>query len=86
MARQRVTRIFDVLQSQGRSAAWFARQMGIDRTMLYRIDWGDRRLTAEFRARAALVLQVPEDLLFSVPPELRAPHESVSSHTMVAPT
>jgi len=75
MARSYVTRIFDILERQGRTKTWFAEQMGIDRSLLYRINWGERPLTPEFISRAALVLGVPEDLLFSSPSELRARKE-----------
>lgn len=77
MSRAYVTRIFDILESQGRTRTWFARQMGMNRTQLYQINWGERPLTDAFMDRAAQVLQVPHDMLFSLPSELRPRNETL---------
>jgi transcriptional regulator with XRE-family HTH domain len=79
MARPYVTRIFEILESRGQSKKWFAAQMGINRTQLYQINWGDRPLTPEFIERSAQILQVPPDMLFFSPSKLRVRTETVRS-------
>lgn len=79
MARNHVTRIFDVLEQQGRSVSWFADQMGMSRSMVYKINWGERSLTEEFVQRAASILQVPADMLVFLPSELRYRNDQVQT-------
>lgn len=53
-----------VLEQQGRSIAWLARKTGVSVSYAFRMLHGDRPLTADFRAKAAEALGVPEDILF----------------------
>ena len=70
------TRIFDVLASRGQSVMWFASQMGIERSRLYRIEWGERPMPDDYLDRAARVLQLPREMLIFLPSELRTLHDS----------
>lgn len=58
------SRVLEVLKSQGRSVAWFARQLGISHSLVYRWADGSRTPTDTHRRRAAEVLGIPESLLF----------------------
>lgn len=57
----------DVLDSQDRSMSWLARKCDKSPSYVLRVTKGERRPSAEFRAKAAEALGVPESLLF---PEL----------------
>ena len=57
-------RIMDVLRQQGRTNAWFCRQMPCDYSLLYRTRDGERRITDWFATRASEVLSLPVDALF----------------------
>lgn len=54
-----------ILAEQGRSDRWFYRQMGVSESLFYHIERGTRRPSAEYRAKAAQLLGVPERLLFA---------------------
>jgi transcriptional regulator with XRE-family HTH domain len=53
-----------VLASQERTASWLARKTGKSPTYITLVVQGKRRPSADFRARAAETLGVPESLLF----------------------
>lgn len=57
-----------VLDQQGRTIAWLARKTGVSVSYAWLMLQGKRPITAEFRARAAEALGVPEDILFPVEP------------------
>lgn len=58
-------KLVQVLREQGRIRSWFARQMGMERSLLvYRLKAGPRVWTREMRSRAADVLGVPVEELF----------------------
>jgi transcriptional regulator with XRE-family HTH domain len=61
-----------ILEQQGRSIAWLARKSGVSVSYAFRMLRGERPLTAEFQARAAEALGVPEDILFPAEPEKAA--------------
>jgi len=54
-----------VLEQQGRTIAWLAREAGVSVAYAWRMLRGERPVTAEFRRAASKALGVPEDLLFS---------------------
>lgn len=54
----------EVLRSQDRSGAWLARQTGKSPAYVTKVLHGERRPSPDFRSRAAVVLGVPESLLF----------------------
>jgi transcriptional regulator with XRE-family HTH domain len=56
--------LLSVLASQERSASWLARKAGKSPTYVTLVVQGKRRPSADFRARAAVALGVPEALLF----------------------
>ena len=60
--------IWAVLNHQGRSLRWLARRTGYSEDLLLAIKAGRRNATAEFRARCADRLDLPEDLLFVAAP------------------
>lgn len=53
-----------VLEQQGRTIAWLARETGVSVAYAWRMLRGERPMTAEFRSSASKALGVPEDLLF----------------------
>lgn len=53
-----------VLESQDRSASWLARRCGKSPSYVSLVVAGKRRPSPEFRAKAAGVLGVPEQILF----------------------
>lgn len=57
-------RLSAVLEQQERSASWLARKTGKSPGYVSRVMSGERRPSPDFRARAALALNVPESLLF----------------------
>ncbi len=59
--------LVSVLASQERTAAWLARKTGKSPTYITLVVQGKRRPSADFRARAAQTLGVPEALLFPPP-------------------
>lgn len=67
-----LTSVERVLEMQGRSIRWLAIKTGTEVSTAWRMIKGERRLTAEFRAAAAEVLGVPQDILFPVEPERAA--------------
>lgn len=81
---QHLSTVFRTLKSRGQSKTWFARKMGINRTWLYQIHWGERPLTNAFQSRAAELLQLPEELLF-LPTELRTGNGMVSEENALEP-
>ena len=83
MAReQRLAQLFRILEDRGQRKSWFAGRVGINRTHLYMIHWGDRPLTPQFRRAASQVMQMPEDVLFSLPSELRTvPERETARHS-----
>ena len=72
------SRVGEILGQQGRTNAWFIRQMGVSEALFYSVEAGRRRPTDAYRAKAARVLMLPEDVLF-IPVELS--HESKSPST-----
>lgn len=59
-----------VRQAKGMSQAGLAEAVGLDRTMLAKIEAGTRRLDALELSRISSALQVPMDLLLTPPPEV----------------
>lgn len=57
--------ISHILKSQGRTNAWFYRQMGVSEALFYAIERGARRPKEAYRQKAAALLQLPEAVLFS---------------------
>lgn len=53
-----------ILRAQERTVTWFCRRVGISRALFYRMERGERTMTADYRERAADVLHVPQTLLF----------------------
>jgi transcriptional regulator with XRE-family HTH domain len=66
-SRSAETAIERVLDKQGRSIAWLARETGVSKASAWRMLKGERTVTAEFKSAASRVLGVPEDLLFPAP-------------------
>ena len=58
-----------VLAAQERTGSWLARKTGKSPSYVVRVINGERRPSADFRARAALALNVPESILFPVEPK-----------------
>lgn len=57
--------LLDVLKEQERSLSWLARQTGHSPSYVHRmVVTGERPLTADFKAKSAAALGVPESLLF----------------------
>lgn len=54
-----------VLEQQGRSISWLAREAGVTRSYAWKMLKGDRPLTPEFKAAASRALGVPVDILFA---------------------
>ena len=59
----------EVLASQERTLSWLARKCGKSPSYVLRVTTGERKPSADFRARAAIALGVPESLLFPEPAE-----------------
>lgn len=57
------TNIPELLKAQGRSVAWFCRQVGIHRSYYWMMENGRRPLSRAYLHRAAEVLGVPASLL-----------------------
>ena len=55
-----------VLSQKERSAAWLGRKTGKSTSYVTRVMNGERKPSADFRARASVVLETPEALLFGV--------------------
>lgn len=62
----------DVLARQERTLSWLGRKTGKSPSYVLRVTTGERRPSADFRARAADALGVPETLLFPNEPEVAA--------------
>lgn len=60
-----VSRIRDELHLRGMTVEEFIGQMGCSRTLYFVIEQGKRKPTDSYRAKAARVLAVPEDRLFT---------------------
>jgi hypothetical protein len=58
------THLAKVLEQQGRRRGWLAAQTGVSNALVTLICQGKRNPSAEFRARAAEALGVPEVDLF----------------------
>lgn len=56
-----------VLDQQGRSRAWLAREAGVSASYASLMLDGKRPLTDDFKAAAAKALGVPIDILFAEP-------------------
>lgn len=54
----------DVLASQDRSHSWLARKTDVSVSLVIRIVKGERKPSADFKAKAAAALGVPESMLF----------------------
>lgn len=52
-----------VIKEQGRTVAWVARRLGIDRTYLSRMLSGERPMPRDVMERLAGILQVPVGLI-----------------------
>jgi transcriptional regulator with XRE-family HTH domain len=63
-----LTPVERVLDQQGRSVSWLARQTAVSQTYAWRMLKGERPVTSEFKAATARALGVPEDILFPVAP------------------
>lgn len=57
----------EVLASQERTLSWLARKTAKSPSYVLRVTRGERRPSADFKARAAAALGVPESLLFPEP-------------------
>ena len=57
------------LETQGRSARWLAKRVGVSPAYITRVIQGERTASSEFKGKVAEALGVPESLLF---PETRA--------------
>lgn len=58
----------EVLADQDRSASWLSKKCGYDASYAHKVIAGDRTPSAEFRAKAAELLGVPEVTLFPEAP------------------
>lgn len=58
------TNLLPILRSKERNAAWLGRKVGCSRQFVYQVIHGIKPAPAEFRRRAAAVLEVPEAVLF----------------------
>ena len=58
LPRRRNTRLLEELERQGRSIAWFCRQMGVSRFAVWRIEGGRAGGPLDWYERAARVLDV----------------------------
>lgn len=65
--RYRGTRLFEILQAQGRRQNWFARQVGCSQSLLSMIKGGRRPIPEWLPERASAVLGIPVDVLFFDP-------------------
>lgn len=54
----------EVLAQQERSYSWLARRTDKSPSYVLRVVKGERRPSADFRAKAAVALNVPESVLF----------------------
>lgn len=54
-----------VLEQQGRSIAWLAREADVSVAYAWRMLKGERPMTTAFKQAAARALGVPEDILFA---------------------
>jgi transcriptional regulator with XRE-family HTH domain len=69
------TAVERVLEQQGRTIAWLARQTDVSVAYAWRMLRGERPLTPAFRIAASRALGVPEDILF---PPAPAPAKAAS--------
>lgn len=60
----RLTALSAVLAQQERSARWLGIKCGKSASYVTRVLMGERKPSADFKARAAATLNVPEELLF----------------------
>lgn len=60
------------LETQGRSARWLAKRVGVSPAYITRVVNGERTASEEFKAKAAEVLGIPERLLFPPAPQAQA--------------
>lgn len=58
------SRLTEILDARGIKYAWLARQVGYQRAYLSHVKAGRYSPSATFRARAAQVLGLPEDVVF----------------------
>ena len=58
------SRLFAMMDAQGRRDGWLAEQVGVSKSLVSRIRSGERFADERFAERAARVLQVPLRLLF----------------------
>ncbi len=61
--------IWLILDFQGRSMSWLARELDVDKSLVSRLRSGDRNWTVELRERAASALGVPVLVAFFDPNE-----------------
>jgi transcriptional regulator with XRE-family HTH domain len=59
--------IWQILREQGRNNVWLAKRTGYRYTYVRQMACGAEPVTAEFRRRAAEVLNVPESILSPEP-------------------
>ena len=78
--RYRGTRLFEVLEAQGRRQSWFAQQVGCSKSLLSLIKAGKRTIPEWLPPRASAILGIPEDVLF-FDPVLSNDNDSVSQDT-----
>lgn len=69
--------IWSVLEHQGRNLHWLARATDVSVSLWDSIKCGRRRASPDLRARTALVLGVPEHVLFSPMPAAAPQLEAV---------
>lgn len=59
------THIPTLLKARGHSVRWFCRQAGISTALFYRMELGERALTANYLVRASNILNVPVNMLLT---------------------
>jgi len=64
--RYSATNILDVLERLERDEAWLARKTGYDLSYVWRINRGQRPITAAYVDRVCAVLNLPPHVLFVV--------------------
>lgn len=65
--RYQSTSVFDILDSQGRTYAWLARQCGCSRSLMTKIKTGKAPIPVWFPERASTALGLPVSALFFDP-------------------
>lgn len=72
------TKLFEILEAQGRRQDWLAEQIGCSQSLVSKIKYGQRPIPTWFAERAAAVMGLPESVLF-FGPEVTDESKSVPS-------